>query len=103
LNGSSPTDLSVRLMGVSGPSGSLQLSRYTDPNFAGQSGHQSLLQGPVGSTDELHPILQTVRIPLADFPGWTLVKKNLHGIRLIFDQTSQGALYVANIRLSSTP
>jgi hypothetical protein len=103
LNPSSPTDLSVKLMGVSGPSGALQISRYIDPNFAGMSGHQSLLQGPVGSTDELHPILQTVRIPLADFPGFSLVKKNIHGIRLIFDQTSQGAIYVANIRLSNSP
>ena len=44
-----------------------------------------------------------MRIPLADFPGLALVKKNVHGIRLIFDQTSQGAIYVANIRLSNSP
>jgi hypothetical protein len=43
-----------------------------------------------------------VRIPLADFPGWSLVKKSIHGIRLTFDQASQGAIYVANIRLSSS-
>src|SRR5262249_23623603 len=66
LNGTSPTDLSVHLMGVSGTTGALKLSRYIDPNFAGQSGHQSLLQGPVGIQGELHSILQTVRIPLAD-------------------------------------
>ena len=102
LNTTSPTDLSIRLVGVSGTTGSLKLSRYIDPNFAGQSGHQSLLQGPVGIMGELHSILQTVRIPLADFPGLALVKKNVHGIRLVFDQTSQGAIYVANIRLSNS-
>jgi hypothetical protein len=103
LNGSSPTDLSVRVVGTAASTASLKISNYIDPNFAGQSGHQSLLQGPVGSLDELHPILQTVRIPLADFPGLSFVKKNVHGIRLIFDQTSQGAIYVANIRLSNSP
>ena len=103
LNSTSPTDLSIRIVGVAGSTGPLKVSSYIDPNFVGQSGHQSLLQGPVGSTDELHPILQTVRIPLSDFLGLALVKKNVHGIRLIFDQTSQGAIYVANIRLSNSP
>ncbi len=50
-----------------------------------------------------HPILQTVRIPLADFPGWQSVNKSVHGIRLTFDQTNQGAIYIANIRLSNSP
>ncbi len=110
LNPSTPTDFTIRLMGAAGVggigsmSGSLKLSTYIDPNFAGTSGHQSYLQGPVGSTaGGPHPILQTVRIPLADFPGWQLVSRSVHGIRLTFDQTGQGAIYVANIRLSTSP
>ncbi len=104
LNTTAATDFSIRLMGIGLLSGSLKLSRYIDPNFAGRSGEQSLLQGPVGSTfGGAHPILQTVRIPLADFPGWQSVRKSVHGIRLTFDQTNQGAIYVANIRLSNSP
>jgi hypothetical protein len=105
LNQTTPSDFTIRLMGSATiSSGTRQLSSYLDPNFGGQSGHQSLLSGPVGSTyGGPHPILQTVRIPLADFPGWALVKKNVHGIRLTFDQTNQGAIYVANIRLSNSP
>src|SRR4029077_3118073 len=45
---------------------------------------------------------QTVRIPLRDFPGFaTALGTQVHGIRLTFDQTSSGAIYVANIRLSN--
>lgn len=104
LNTDTPTDFSIRLIGAyTLSSGPRKLSSYIDPNFVGASGHQSLLQGPVGTTDGRHPILQTVRIPLADFPGWSLVSKNVHGIRLTFDQNTQGAIYVANIRLSTSP
>ena len=105
LNSDSPTDFSVALMGpLNMGSGTRKLSSYIDPNFVGQAGHQSYLQGPVGSTDGgPHPILQTVRIPLADFPGWGFVSKSVHGVRLTFDQTSKGAIYVANIRLSTDP
>ena len=110
LNASTPTDFTIRLVGPGGASGigsmsgPLKLSTYIDPNFAGTSGEQSYLQGPVGSSlGGAHPILQTVRIPLADFPGWQVVSRSVHGIRLTFDQTAQGAIYVANIRLSTSP
>jgi hypothetical protein len=104
LNSNSPTDFSVQLEGAAGASGPQKISSYIDPNFAGQSGNQSYLQGPVGSIyGGLHPILQTVRIPLANFPGWQIVSSSIHGIRLTFNQTNQGAIYVANIRLSTQP
>ncbi len=106
LNTPTPTDFSISIRGSgNGATGSVRLSHYTDPNFVGQSGHQSVLQGPVGSSDGgLHPILQTVRIPLTDFPGYgNAIATKVHGIRLTFDQTGQGAVYVANIRLSNAP
>ena len=106
LNPTTPTDFSISLQTpVRITTGSVKLSRYIDPNFVGQPGNQSYLQGPVGSTDGgLHPILQTVRIPLRDFPGFAAVLGTLvHGIRLTFDQTASGAIYVANIRLSNQP
>jgi hypothetical protein len=106
LNPATPTDFSISLQTpLHATSGSVKLSRYTDPNFVGQSGNQSYLQGPVGSIDGgLHPILQTVRIPLRDFPGTAFaLGTQVHGIRLTFDQTGSGAIYVANIRLSNQP
>jgi hypothetical protein len=102
-NTNTPTDFSIRLMGpLTLNSGTVKLSSYINPNFIGQPGHRSVLTGPVGSTDGgSHPILQTVRIPLASIPNWALVEKRVHGIRLTFDQNPQGAIYVANIRLSN--
>ena len=73
LNLDSPTDFSVQLEGVGSASGTQKISSYIDPNFVGQPGNQSYLQGPVGSIyGGLHPILQTVRIPLANFSGWKI-------------------------------
>ncbi len=43
-------------------------------------------------------MLQTARISLSDF-GERLT--NVRGVRLIFDNTERGSIYVANIRLSS--
>ena len=106
LNPTTPTDFSISLQSPDHITrGSVKLSSYMDPNFVGQPGHQSYLQGPVGSSDGgLHPILQTVRIPLRDFPGFaTVLGTQVHGIRLTFDQTNSGAIYVANIRLSNQP
>ncbi len=104
LNLVSPTNFSVEIEGVNGATMSQQIGNYIDPNFDNQPGNQSYLQGPVGSIyGGLHPILQTVRIPLANFPGWQMVSTAVHGIRLTFDQNNQGAIYVANIRLSTAP
>ena len=70
----------------------MQLNSYTD------------LTGPVGGlfsngVPNLHPILQTARISLADFTDADLTK--VRGVRLVFDDTPTGAIYVANIRLSA--
>ena len=60
LNASTPTDFTIRLMGAAGVggigsmSGSLKLSTYIDPNFAGTSGHQSYLTRP-GGIDRRRP------------------------------------------------
>jgi hypothetical protein len=56
------------------------------------------LSGPVGGPGGTHTMLKTARIPLNDF-GVSLDK--IQGLRLIFNQTYQGSLYIANIRLSS--
>jgi hypothetical protein len=87
LNPAGPTDLSIRLaMGDGSLSDPVLLSTYTD------------LRGPVGGITNLHPILQTARISLYDFANADLT--NVRGVRLVFDHTSTGAIYVANIRLS---
>jgi hypothetical protein len=45
-----------------------------------------------------HGILQTVRIPLADFTGANL--SSIRGVRFVFSDTPEGAISLANIRLS---
>ena len=62
------------------------------------------LTGPVGGMTRFvsnlyHPILQTVRIPLADFGSPAALK----GVRFVFDQTRRDDIFLANIRLSRVP
>ncbi len=91
-----PTDFSIQLVMADGSlSSSLKLSTYL------ARGNQDL-RGPVGGAfaGNLHPILQTVRIPLTEFANANL--NQVRGVRLTFDETPTGAIYVANIRLSAT-
>ena len=46
----------------------------------------------------MHPILQTARIPLPDF---ATDLSRVRGVRLSFNDTASGAIYVANLRLST--
>jgi hypothetical protein len=101
-NPAGSTDFSIRLVGANGVlTRPVLLSTYIDPNFAGVAGNQSNLTGPVGSTAELHPILQTVRIPLMAFGNFAFIGPQVQGVRLIFDQTATGSIFVTNIRLST--
>jgi hypothetical protein len=96
LNSLNPTNFSVQLVFADGSlSKSVCLSTYTD------------LRGPVGGVAGLHPVMRTVRISLADFncpissadlpcAGLQFVR----GIRLIFDKTATGAIYLANVRFT---
>jgi len=103
VNVAGGTNFSISLVGANGVmTRSLQVADYIDPNFAGaNAAFESNLTGPVGSTIELHPILQTVRIPLTDFGNYAFIAPQLHGVRLTFDQTATGSIYVTNIRLST--
>ena len=68
------------------------------------------LTGPVGGLGSfgdvpkalLHPILQTVRIPLSDFGKLRKVLHQTRGVRFIFDQDHSGAIYLANVRFANT-
>jgi hypothetical protein len=90
LNGAidSLTDFSIQLALADGTySAPVLLSGYTN------------LTGPVGGPNGLrHPILQTARVLLSDF-GADLTQ--VRGVRLTFDQSDSGAIWVANIRLSA--
>ncbi|MBV8884163.1 MAG: hypothetical protein JO235_09225, partial [Chroococcidiopsidaceae cyanobacterium CP_BM_RX_35] len=87
-----PTDFSIQLVSANGISTRpVHISNYTD------------LRGPVGGVfGGRHPILQTVSIPLTDFGNFDLVKNQVRGVRLIFDQTPKGAIYITNIRFLNT-
>jgi hypothetical protein len=92
LNSASPTNFSIRIVHADGTlSGPVSLSAYTS------------LTGPVGlplssSFNLLHPLLQTARIPLKDFPSAKL--DQVRGVRFTFDSTASGAIYVANMVFS---
>lgn len=58
------------------------------------------LTGPVGGPAGSHVLLQSAQIPLASFGTFDLTK--LRGVRLVFDDTSKGAIYLANIRFSNS-
>ncbi|HYH46668.1 MAG TPA: hypothetical protein VEG34_13365 [Thermoanaerobaculia bacterium] len=63
------------------------------------------LTGPVGALirgfgPAGHPILQTVRIPLASF-GRPSIVSDLRGVRFTFDDTPADEIFLANIRLSN--
>jgi hypothetical protein len=56
------------------------------------------LVGPVGTaTNNLHPMLQTARIPLGDFQADLT---QVRGVRVTFDVTASGAIHLADIRMS---
>jgi hypothetical protein len=101
--GQATTNFSISLVGANGvTTREVPLANYTDPNFAGAvASRKSNLTGPVGSTVELHPILQTVRIPLTDFGNFAAIGPQLRGVRFTFDQTPKGAIYLTNVRLST--
>ena len=88
-NPAGPTNFSLRLVDAAGTlSVPVQLASYTD------------LRGPVGGPPAiLHPILQTARIPLRVFAG--VDRTQIRAVRLTFDDTPTGAIFVANIRLST--
>ena len=93
-NSSVSTNFQIQFIAADGsPTGAaLSLNKYLN------------LTGPVGLDDGsadgfLHPILQTVRIPLSDFTGANL--SNVRGVRFVFSDTPKGAIYLANIRLSN--
>lgn len=88
LNGPilSSTNFTIQLALADGTlSSEANLSTYTD------------LTGPVGGPSR-HPILQTARISLTDF---ATDLTQVRGVRLNFTDTPSGAIYVANIRLST--
>ncbi|WP_394847085.1 hypothetical protein LZC95_06405 [Pendulispora brunnea] len=89
LNVAEQTSLSVQLALADGSvSNSVSLNSYT------------VLRGPVGGKrGGRHPILQSVRIPLADFGNVDLTK--VRGVRFVFNETASGAIYLGNVSLSN--
>jgi hypothetical protein len=102
LNAAPSTDFSIVLVGADGAK--------TEPIRIGSFMEVGDVRGPVGSEASrnppadpgLHPLMQTVRIPLASFEGFDRVRKQVRAVRFVFDQTAKGALYLANVRYAST-
>ena len=87
------TDFSVRLVAADGTlSDAIPIADYVT------------LTGPVGGLVTFvgtspHPILQTIRIPLAAFGKGAV--KSLRGVRFTFDDTKSDEIFIGNIRLST--
>jgi len=92
------TNFSIRLVGKDGElSSPVQLKNYS--SLTGPVGGLVLGFGAgIGATP--HPILQTARVPLADFAN-TSILQNLRGVRFTFDDTRRDEIYIANIRFSA--
>lgn len=58
------------------------------------------LTGPVGGPGGTHVLLQSAQIPLTSFGTFALTK--VRGVRLVFDETASGAIYVSNLRFSNS-
>ena len=115
LNPSGTTNFSIALVSADGfLSQAVPLARYArplapvglsygpiiidrpEPRPGGQ-----ILPGnepPVETLGSGHPVLESVRIPLADF-GLTKGTQ-VRGVRLTFDRTPIGAIYLGNVRFS---
>lgn len=97
LNANDSTDFDIQLEDAAG--------RLSNPvavsNYALISGPGSLTHS--GDTEEeaekgvYNKVFQTVRIPLTAFNSVDMAK--IHGVKLVFDKTASGALYLANIRV----
>lgn len=106
LNPSSRTNFSIRLIMADGnSSGNVRMCNYG--SLRGPVGGHRLVcmardsQGNCTNWDWVeayHRVLQTIRVPLSAFASADLT--NVRGIRLVFDGTTSGDVYVANIRFS---
>jgi len=94
------TNFSIQLVLANGLSTPVSLCKYTD--LRGPVGVFRCINNPgTGCTQYatfLHSILQTVRIPLADFGSVDLTK--VRGVRFSFNNTSSGSIYLTNIRFT---
>jgi len=89
LNPATATDFTVQLVSAQNVlSAPQRIASYLD------------LSGPVGLSFERHSMLQTARIPLSRFAPTTL--GSIRGVRLTFDRTPSGDVYVGNIRATRT-
>jgi len=58
----------------------------------------AVVRRPVGDDFTLNSILQTVRVPFADFSGADIT--HFRGVRFTFNQTSASSIFLANVRLT---
>ncbi len=102
VNAEGNISFSVALVHADGRlSRSVQSANYTRTNnpVGGKSTFFSLFP-PIEdfSVLAIHPLLQTVHIPLKDFA--VAEATPVRGVRFTFDQSKQGSIYIANVRFS---
>lgn len=120
LNNTETANFSIRLVGANGVmTRPVPLNRYTDFRDTGGTQGPGGPRGPVGGASSgsavvdaafgsgLHPMLQTVRIPLTEFGNFDFIKQQVRGVRFVFDQNlvggmATGAVYIGNVRFTNT-
>lgn len=83
---------------ANGLSNAVSLCKYTDLRDPVNGVRCANASGPCIDDPHPHALLQTVRIPLADFGSVDLTK--VRGVRFSFNNTSSGAINLANIRFT---
>jgi hypothetical protein len=123
LNDTDAANFSIQLVGANGVmTRSVPLNRYTDFRDTGGAQGPGGPRGPVGGKSfppgappgantafgtGSHPMLQTVRIPLTEFGNFAFIKRQVRGVRFVFDRNlvggmASGAVYIANVRFTNT-
>jgi hypothetical protein len=96
-------DVRVTRQSSGNPTGTTQFAVQlvnSDNTLSGtaQIGSYVRLDGPISSAFQSHPVLQTARIPLSIFSSANL--SAIRGVRFVFNQTTSGAIHLANVRAS---
>jgi len=97
---SAATNFSVKLANGNGTfSSGVQIANYL--TLTGQSGITRTDQESPGPVFSRALPLPTVRIPFSAFGGATL--SSVRGVRLVFDQSASGTIWLTEVRASSDP
>lgn len=103
-NATTSTDFSIYLIGdpATAWAGPVKLSDALKQGFASLTGPtgEMRMNNQQAGTHIYHSYMETVRIRLSAFPNLARVQRRMRGVQFLFNQTTTGAIYLADITLS---